>query len=236
MISQITWTQFWTFITVAVPVYYFIILLVYFRSETSSLISGRFISKTPPAQKYTPLSNIAQIIGSFEEESTYHHHGEKSKQGNSNNDEDDCSSEKNSSILLPSDSDEILISDDLENKINKALLEDTYLDEEFLARVNEELVAEQLEQYKGEIIAEVALEEEPWIDAEDFFQLIEQGIDSLEEEKRSQIMKSSLYKELFDHSPASSNFEYPQSGSIDTEQKEHTAQGRNEEENSKSAE
>jgi hypothetical protein len=198
------------------------------------LLSRRFIIKTPPAQKNTPRQNIAQVIGSFEEEPTYHHHEEKSEQENSSNHENDSSSETNSNILFSSDSENIDITYNLEEKINNPLLEDTILDEEFLTRVNEELLAEQFEQNKGELIAEVALEEEPWIDVEDFVQLIEQGLDSLEEEKRSQIMNSSLYKELFDYPPSSSNLENSESGSMENEQKEDTIQDIQKEENSKS--
>jgi hypothetical protein len=206
MLSQISWPQFWMFMAAVVPVYYLIIVVVYFRSQAFSIVGGRFIGKKPAIHKKEVVSNISQVIGAFEEEfSDKNQEGMRDTESYSQGGSGDTNeiSDSNSSDIF----DDTYITDEVAQKINTSLLGDAMVSEDFVALVNAELENETFEQSAGEILAEYDLGEEEDIDAEDFFKLIEHGIEGLEEEKRTQIMSTALYQEMFRDSTEINNKE-----------------------------
>lgn len=190
MLSQISWPQFWLFIAVATSSYYLVIILMYFRSETISTINGGFARKKSNSVTSRPSGNPIAVIGSFEKEPRPTDKEEKTLFSPSINPENSDSAPENQSHATPGE-------DDVYQKVNESLLGDALLSEEFIARVNAGLEDEIIEEQEDEPDALSIPEEGEEIDAQDFFKIIEQGLEGLDDTKQVEIKKTALYKEIF---------------------------------------
>jgi hypothetical protein len=70
MLSQYSWADFIRFILFAVPIYYLVIGLMYFRAELAGLFSGKMIRKKPPPPTRQVVVHPASVIGDFSEAET----------------------------------------------------------------------------------------------------------------------------------------------------------------------